>query len=56
MKYCGICGGDIELNDEFATLITDEHPFDRVEDAFALAQGNGDFMKILVEMRGGRRV
>ena len=38
------------LDREFAKIVTDVFPFDRIEDAFAHAQGGGDFMKIVVEM------
>lgn len=38
------------LDRQFEKIVTDVYPLDRVEDAFALAQTNGDFIKILVEM------
>lgn len=38
------------LNNQLARLVTDVFPLDRVEDAFALAQTQGEFIKILVEM------
>ncbi len=39
-----------ELDDHLRKLVTNVFPFDKVEDAFKLALGNGDFMKILVHI------
>ena len=39
-----------KLNDQFAKIVTDVYPVDRLEEAFAYAQTPGDFLKIVVDM------